>query len=709
MFVPIVFLMTIIVSLSTAITGVHAQDKSVPPRAQQSEESTSVPAQDQSGSQPAQESEELNVEPIVVTATRTERSLATLPVSASVVTRQDVKDAPAIGTDDILRTVPGINMPFLNSFTQHPTGNLPGMRGMGELRTLVLVDGIPLNDPFFGTTIWNMVPKETIERVEVVRGGASSLWGHSAMGGVINIITRNSEPRMMSQSLMGGSNGTFRTNTYASTRINDRFGISANINYHQTDGYIPQQEDLRGAIDQRAGGGNANVSFKADYTSPEFRWYARANYYNSNQNIGRAFADNHQKTVSFQTGGTWKLSEQETVEANAFYLNQNFTTNNPDLVVPGNRNAAFLSNLHQIPATTIGGYTQYSRTFNEIFRSVQVGLDMRQVQAVDRAQLFSAPGASPTTLNGFGSQLFVGAFSQASVFPIPKLEILGSLRLDYYRNYESRQESAPGGTTNFESKDRLQLNPKLAVRYQIIEPLAIRASVYRGFRAPTLDALHYNFVATGFALRSNAQLAAETMFGGDAGLDLNTSVFKGQVNFFWNEINHAITAIPTSFFPVFTLTYFNVGKVQSRGVEVLGEVELAQFWAQAQYWSAIFGYTFTDSTISSNPVDPTLEGKHNPFIPRHFETLTLRYRKPEGLDFSFRLRANQRIFADTTNTTRLSDQFLLDFYASYPVYKNVTAFVIGENLLNESYLVSTLGANWMGAPQQFFGGLNVTL
>jgi outer membrane cobalamin receptor len=205
------------IPLFSPVASVHAQDQSVPLEPKQPKE--------------------LTVEPVVVTATRTERSLADMPVSVSVVTRQDVKDAPAIGTDDILRTVPGINMPFLNSFTQHPTGNLPGMRGLGDLRTLVLVDGVPLNDPFFGTAQWNMVPKETIERVEVVRGGASSLWGHAAMGGVINIITRNAGDRTVSQSLMGGSNGTFRTNTYVSNRINDRFGISANVNYQQTDGY----------------------------------------------------------------------------------------------------------------------------------------------------------------------------------------------------------------------------------------------------------------------------------------------------------------------------------------------------------------------------------------------------------------------------------------------------------------------------------------
>ncbi|SLM49315.1 putative TonB-dependent receptor [Nitrospira japonica] len=662
-----------------------------------------VQAQEESGSVPAQESDVMNIDPVVVTATRTQRSLSDIPVSVSVVTQQDIKDAPALGTDDILRTVPGINMPFLNSFTQHPTGNLPGMRGLGELRALVLVDGIPLNDPFFGYTQWNMVPKETIEQVEVVRGGASSLWGNFAMGGVINIITRNAQPRTVSQSLLGGSNASIRSNTYVSDRINDRFGISANVNYNQTAGYTPQQADMRGAIDQNASSANANVQFKADYQSPDFKWYGRANYYNSSQNVGRALADNQQNTVNFQTGGTWKLSEPETFEANVFYLQQQFTTNNPSLVTPGDRNSDFLSNLHQIPVTSIGGYTQYSRELNETFRSFQLGLDFRQIQSVDRAQLYSAPGASPTTLNGYGNQMFVGAFGQASVFPIPKLELLGSLRMDFYSNYASKQEASPGGTTNFPNESKVQLNPKLAARYEINEPLAIRAAVYRAFRAPTLDALHYNFIATGFSLLSNPQLGPETMWGGDTGLDVHVGRFKGQVNVFWNEVSNAITPITISFFPVFTQQWFNVGALRSRGLELMGEVDLAQ------YWSVIFGYTYTDSTITSNPLDPSVVGNRNPNIPLNFETATLRYRKPQGLDFAFRMRALQDIYATTDNTVKLSNQFILDVSGSYPIYKNISAFVIGENILNDQYLVSIVGANWMGAPRQFFGGINFTL
>ena len=442
--------------------------------------------------EPTTEPLELTAEPVVVTATRTERVPASLPVSVSVVTSQDVKDTPAIGTDDIVRTVPGMNLgSFTNSFTAHPTGNMLGMRGLGPLRALTLVDGVPLNDPFFGYSQWNMVPKETIERVEVVRGGASSLWGNYGMGGVVNIITRNAQPRSLSTSILGGSYGTIRSNVYGSDRINDRFGISANVNYQTTDGYTPQVADQRGAIDRPASNTNTNLQFKADYQSPDFNWYARTNYYDSQGNIGYALADNTQHTVNIATGAKWKLGDQEDLKADVFYLQQDFTTNNPDLVNYPNRNADFLSNLHQVPATDIGGSLQYSRILGGLIQSFQVGTDIRAIQATSNAQLYSAPGALPTLDNSQGRQFFVGVFGQASVVPVRDFELLGSLRMDYYHNYQGKDETTTGGTTNFADQTRVQLNPKLAAKYQLTEPIAVRASVYRAFRAPTLGDLYY--------------------------------------------------------------------------------------------------------------------------------------------------------------------------------------------------------------------------
>ena len=666
---------------------------------------------------------EVLVPPVVVTATRTERSVTDLPVSATVVTRKDVSDAPIVGTDDLMQQIPSVQLPYMDSFSQHPTANFMGMRGLGQPRALVLIDGVPLNDPFFGYVQWNMVPKETIERIEVVRGGSSSLWGNYAMGGVINVITKNAQPTQFGQSLMGGSYGTIRSNSYGSYRtIDNHFGISANVNYQQTDGYIPQEPNQRGATDIPASNANTNLQFKSDYTSPDFKWYARGNLYNSTENTGQSLSDNLQDTLIFNTGATWKLTQQEDLQAAFFYWQQNFTTNNPSNINccngPIDRNSVFLSNLHQTPVTSVGGYTQYERRFNETFRSAQVGVDLRWVQGTDNSQLYSAPGASPTTLNGSGKQLFAGLFGQTSIVPMPKLELLPSVRMDYYENYAGNmQTSGPGTsltTTNFSPTSNIQVNPKLATRYQITEPLAIRAAVYRAFRAPTLDNLYRNFQSPGFNLVSNPFLAPETMVGGDAGLELNVSRFQGQLNLFWSDVKHAITSLPvpgTQFFQI-----ENAGTIQSRGVELMGEVQL---W---QDWSALFGFVYTDSKLISTSASSFQQingsffvGSRTPGVPMYFETVSLRYRKPEGLDFVIRMRANQYIFAIQDGFSRLSDQLIFDVNASYPIRKNISVFLIGTNITNEQYQASFTGSpifgsnNTIGAPVMVFGGVSFTL
>ena len=86
--------------------------------------------------------------------------------------------------------MPSVNVPQTASYQVHPTANSVSMRGLGGIRALVLLDGVPINDPFFGYVQWNRVPMESIQRVEIVRGGGSPLWGNYAMGGVINLLSR---------------------------------------------------------------------------------------------------------------------------------------------------------------------------------------------------------------------------------------------------------------------------------------------------------------------------------------------------------------------------------------------------------------------------------------------------------------------------------------------------------------------------------------
>lgn len=126
---------------------------------------------------------------VVVTATRTERSLSEVPASVTVVKNEQIEATPAQTLDDVLRSQ--LQMNAISSIKQHPTSNGLSMRGVGsfgDTRALVLLDGVPLNNPFSGYIQWYRVPMENVEQVEILRGGGSSLWGNYAMGGVVNII-----------------------------------------------------------------------------------------------------------------------------------------------------------------------------------------------------------------------------------------------------------------------------------------------------------------------------------------------------------------------------------------------------------------------------------------------------------------------------------------------------------------------------------------
>lgn len=118
----------------------------------------------------------VNLPPVVVSATRSERTVADQPMSVTVVEKQQILETPANSLDDVLRTTVGINLPLISSYQIHPTGNAFSMRGLGGIRALVMLDGVPINDPFFGYVQWNRVPMENIERVEVVRGASASMW-----------------------------------------------------------------------------------------------------------------------------------------------------------------------------------------------------------------------------------------------------------------------------------------------------------------------------------------------------------------------------------------------------------------------------------------------------------------------------------------------------------------------------------------------------
>src|SRR5688572_26558984 len=140
-------------------------------------------------------------ETITVTPARTELRLQDAPASVSVLDAEDVRTSAAQTTDDLLRQIPGFSIfRRSSSVVANPTTQGVSLRGAGASgasRTLVMSDGLPLNDAFGGLVYWDRVPRAAVDRIELVRGGSSDLYGSDALSGVINVISRPPTQRVI--------------------------------------------------------------------------------------------------------------------------------------------------------------------------------------------------------------------------------------------------------------------------------------------------------------------------------------------------------------------------------------------------------------------------------------------------------------------------------------------------------------------------------
>jgi iron complex outermembrane receptor protein len=174
---------------------------------------------------------------MVVNATRSDTPLNQIPLNTTILTPQVLELAPDQTLDQVLKNVPGTFLNDVPYYQKDPTGQSINVRGLGFGRTLVLIDGLPANDAFYGTVQWNLVPLSSVESVEFVRGGVSNLWGNYGMGGVININTKT--PKNSSQDV-SASYGAFNTTNIAVSKdivTSDALQTRISADFFSTLGY----------------------------------------------------------------------------------------------------------------------------------------------------------------------------------------------------------------------------------------------------------------------------------------------------------------------------------------------------------------------------------------------------------------------------------------------------------------------------------------
>ena len=649
---------------------------------------------------------------VVVTATRDARTLREVPASVSVVTSVEIQQTPAKSLDDILRRVPSVDVPLSASYQIHPTADNVSMRGLGGIRALVLLDGVPLNDPFFGYVQWSRVPLETIDRVEVVRGGGATLWGNYAMGGVINVITKPPTETELVLQGGGGSYGTYRANGHGALVASDTMKFGLNFGWNHTDGFQTTPKDQRVPVDVPTAFTAYNGALTGAFNlTPDLQAHARIGYFDNHQTLGTPLSINKQRSWTYSADATQTLGALGELTFAAFHDDSRFQTDNTD--TPANAafgQAEFVQNRHVTPVHDTGASLIWSKTLSSGWlHSVSAGADYHGISGSDVADIFIDSGQQIRTDLGRGRQQFLGGFVQASIKPVEALEILASARYQQFKNYDAF-DGSPGGLGHVPDQKTSSTDPRVSVRYAVNDEFALRAAAYKAFRAPTLDNLYRAFATPSGIFFGNPALRPETLDGGEVGFDVNRGPLRTQVTAYTNTIKNLLTfanlpdnQLPPGFF--FGTRNINAGEARSRGVEA--EVN----WLAGNGWTLNAGYTYADSTITQSVLDPASVGKQQGGIPRNKLSGGVTYEGLGGWRISPQVRWVSKSWGDNDNTLPVDAHVVADLAASYPITKKLEAFVQIENLFDRRYVADNNGFEppRIGTPLTAFVGARLVL
>ena len=336
----------------------------------------------------------IRMDDIVVSATKTEKRVADAPGSVTVINRQEIEKQDARTVDDALNTLSGV-------FVKRTKGLMDStaainMRGFyGDEYTLVLLDGQPLNDAYTGGVEWGALPVDITERIEVIRGAASALYGGNAMGGVVNIITRTPEKREAAASAGYGTNDTWRYRLGVGDRFADRLSIRLGYEAQGTDGYV--STPVVGS--RSAGTGNVAGGYAMDdkYGDPT-RWVV------GDKGENGAERSNLNGKISWNTSDTGELSVTVAAGKNEYdygppntYMGT-FGDSSTCAIAGDDRCTRFQPNAF-ISYTGIGkNETEtYSVAYKETFGPVDINLQGGTVQVDVRYTLESGSGKTPVS------------------------------------------------------------------------------------------------------------------------------------------------------------------------------------------------------------------------------------------------------------------------------------------------------------------------
>jgi outer membrane receptor protein involved in Fe transport len=618
---------------------------------------------------------------------------------AVVVTDQQLEDWGPLTTDDKLRLVPGFSLLRRSgSQTANPTSQGVSLRGLGASgasRALVLVDGIPINDPFGGWIYWARVPQSSLSEVQIVPGGVSALYGNDALGGVVNLETRTAVQTAANIEMSYGNENSPFGSGWGAMRFG-QWDLSASGEGFRTNGYIDVPKDVRGTVDtpvnEEYGGGNVKIE---RLIGDRGRVFLNGIFYGEDRQNGTALQIND-TTIRQLAFGT----DYDSPTAGLFTLRLYGGTQNYHQTfssVPLNRDSESLTDVQNVPVQQMGLIGQWSKQIVSRL-TMLAGVDGTYVQGVSLETTYSSGKPTADLRNG-GTQEALGSFVEGIVQISPRWSVTLAGREDLWSNYDASSIRIPvhgnETDTNYPNRGQNAFDPRVSTSYRLGGRVVLYASGYRSFRAPTLNELYRSYRVGDTEVLANAFLQAERFSGGEGGLrttmlnnrvSIHGSVFGGVVT--TPVENITLSSTPT----LITQMRENLGSTQSLGFQLGTDIRFTN------RITLTAGYQFTNSVIASFPRDPVLVGNLIPLVPRSIFTFQGTWAAPKRFFVAIQGRAESNEFDDDQNLFPLGGCFVLSATVSHPLPKGFDVFFQGENLTNDQYFIAKTPTPNIGQP-----------
>ncbi len=645
----------------------------------------------------AQEDEE---EVIVVTGQGLEETPAAPAYDTVVIGRDRIVAAPSGRIEDVLGAVAGFQQfRRSDSRSSNPSAQGVTLRALGgnaTSRALVLLDGVPMADPFFGYIPLSAIAPERLGAIRVTRGGGSGPFGAGALAGRIEL--ESADPAALaplSASLLAND----RSGTEASLGLAEDLGagfVVADGRWDRGQGFFTTPVEDRVPATARAAFESWSAALRGVAPLTEtIELQARGLVFRDDRTLrfdgANSSSDGQDASLRLVGRGAWRF------EALGYVQARNFSN-----VVISSSSFTRVLDQRNTPSTGLGGKLELRPPLGED-HVLRLGVDYRRASGELQEEAYSgATGALTERRRAGGTNSDLGLFVEHDWSASERLVLSGGLRLDRTTISDGFYRAVDAGGALVEetiAPDRADwtLGWRAGAAYRASDALRLRAAAYTALRQPTLNELYRPFVVFPVVTQANAALDNERLRGFEAGFDLSPAEgVELSLTAFDNRVEGAVANVTLG--PNLRQRR-NLPAIESRGVE--GGLSVTR--GPLRFDGSV---AFTDAEVEGRGASAELDGNRPAQTPRWAAGAALAWAPAEGWLLSATLRHVGAQFESDLETDVLPAATTLGAYAQVPLGGALSLVLRGENLTGETVVTRNNGDSIdLGAPRTVWAGL----